>query len=71
MFVSNLISLVEDKVDKFITTAHHQLQLRRPKIRQVAVLIGIMIAYTSAIIYGQTHIKSLEIDFVKFSVSQV
>ena len=54
------ISLTSDKITKCITTARQLIASHRHKIRQVAVLIGIMIAYAPA--NGQAHIKSLEID---------
>ena len=34
----------------------------RPEIRQVAALVGVMIAYAPAVLFGGAHIKSLEID---------
>ena len=46
------IFITDDKVNKIKITAHQLLQLRQPKIRQMAVLIGIMVAYAPAVIYG-------------------
>ena len=57
------VSITEDKVDKLTKFANQILYpVSRLKIRQVAVVIVLMIAYSPAIMYGSAHIKSLEID---------
>ena len=57
-----LVHITTDKVDKFRNFVH---ELGPPgsklKIRRVAVIIGLMTAYSPAVLYGAAHIKSLEI----------
>ena len=56
------VSLPEDKVEKFGRAAQDLLGDANPKIRQVAGLIGLMVAYSSAVEYGGAHMKWLEWD---------
>ena len=57
------IAITNDKIEKFHTIAQQVLfPSKRLKIRQIAVMVGTMIAYSPAILYGGAHIKSLEID---------
>ena len=57
------ISITQDKIQKFNTFGNQLLYpSNRLKIRQIAVVIGLMVAYSPAILYGSAHIKSLEID---------
>ena len=55
-----LASLTEDKLDKFIMIAMPVLDsTRRPNIRQVAALVGVMLAYAPAVLFGGAHNKGL------------
>lgn len=51
-----------EKVAKFMRAVHDLKQKLRPTIRQVAGLIGLMVAYLPAVKYGGAYIKGLEID---------
>ena len=56
------VSLTQDKIDKFTSFARSLLENKeRIKIRKVAVLLGLMTAYSQGLKYGQAHIKYLEI----------
>ena len=57
-----LVSLREDKVQKFYGASEDLLAKRYPKIREVAGLIGLIIAYSQAFDYGLAHVKFLEND---------
>lgn len=57
------VSLTGEKVEKFIKFANQIREAPRSlKIRKVAVLLGLMTAYSQGLQYGAAHIKGLEID---------
>ena len=60
--VNMLVHITPDKVEKFknfvLELGSHGQKL---KIRRVAVIIGLMTAYSPAVLYGSAHIKTLEI----------
>ena len=57
------VSLTKEKINKFRSFAEALLAPpRKKKIRKVAVLLGLMTAYSQGLQYGSAHIKSLEID---------
>ena len=55
-----LVSLTSDKVQKFKTAALELLQKETYSIREVAGLIGLMIAYSPAFDYSLIHVKNIE-----------
>ena len=55
-----VVSLTNDKVEKFCTSAIQLLQKSSPFIREVAGLVGLVISYSKAFDYGLAHIKALE-----------
>ena len=54
------VFLTEDKVEKFLRAAHDLLGKSAPTIREVAGIIGLMVAFTQAFSYGESHLKQLE-----------
>ena len=56
------ISLPQEKRERFCRAAGDLLYRRKPSIREVAGLVGLMVAYAPAVEYGGAHIKWLEID---------
>ena len=60
-----MVTLVQDKVDKFERAAHDLLQKDNPSIREVAGLVGLMTAYSPAFDYALGHIKDLEKDKIE------
>ena len=56
------VFLTPDKEEKFVRAALETLSKDSPKIREVAGLIGLMIAYSRAFDYAPAHIKWLEKD---------
>ena len=54
-----LVSPTQEKLDKFIMTSMPLLDFtRHPIIKQVAALVGVMVAYAPAVLFGGGHIKS-------------
>ena len=56
------VFLTEDKCKKFVKAANETMHKTTPTIREVAGLIGLMIAYSKAFDFAQAHIKWLEKD---------
>ena len=56
------VFLTSDKEDKFLRAAQDTLAKQSPSIREVAGLIGLMIAYSKAFDFALAHIKCLEKD---------
>ena len=56
------VSLTQDKEDKFVRAARDVLNKNTPTIREVAGLVGLMIAYGHAFDYSGAHVKALEVD---------
>ena len=56
------VNLKLDKRQKFTRAALDLLDKESPTVREVAGLIGLMVAYTPAVEYGGAHIKWLEWD---------
>ena len=54
------VRLTQDKVDKFHRAAWGVLLKKKSSIREVAGLIGLMVAYTPGLDYGGAHLKILE-----------
>ena len=59
------VTLNQDKIEKLERAAKKLLSKQWPTIREVAGLIGLMIAYSQAFNYALNHIKSLEIDKIQ------
>ena len=57
-----VVHLTDEKRDKFVRAAEDVLNKGTLSIREVAGLVGLMVAYAPAIDYGAAHIKFLEID---------
>ena len=56
-----LVALTPDKVEKFSVFVHNLgPKGTKVRIRQVAALMGLMTAYTPAVLYGGAHLKALE-----------
>lgn len=55
-----IVSLTDDKLDRFRNFAQWLLKRKSPKIRDCAKMIGIMTAYSAGVDYGAAHIKNLE-----------
>lgn len=58
------VSLTEDKIHKFTNFANNLLQenhTNKVKIRKVAIILGMMTAYSQGLKYARVHIKRLEI----------
>lgn len=60
--VTMTVKPTQSKVDKFMRAARDINSQNKPKIREVAGLIGLMISYLPAVQYGGAHVKNLEID---------
>lgn len=60
-----LVSLTEDKIVKFQGIARHVLNEVNPIIRDIAGIIGLMVAYTPGVEFGAAHYKCLEKDKIK------
>lgn len=56
------VTLIEAKVNKFMCAVHDLSSCKKPTIRVVAGLIGLMVAYLPAIPYGSAYVKMLEIN---------
>ena len=54
------VTLTQDKKDKFVRAASQVLEKDWLTIREVAGLIGLMVAYQVAVQYGGAHLKGLE-----------
>ena len=54
------VFLTKDKEEKLVRAASDVLTQERPTIREVAGLIGLMIAFAQAFSYAEGHVKSLE-----------
>lgn len=59
------VSLTEDKKQKMLNVIKEITESNELKIRQVAGLIGLMVAYAPAVEYGGIHFKCLERDKIK------
>ena len=59
------VSLTSEKIEKFNNTAKQLLVENTPIIRNVAALIGLMVAYTPGVEFGAAHYKFLETDKIK------
>ena len=59
------IFLTRDKEEKLIRAAQQLLEKPSPTIREVAGLVGLMVAFSQAFIYGEAHFKSLEKDKIE------
>ena len=60
-----IVTLNEDKIQKFKRSANDLLNNSKPTIREVAGLIGLMIAYSQAFNYAKAHIKAIESDKIQ------
>ena len=56
------VSLTQEKKEKFVRAAEDVLNKELSSVREVAGLVGLMIAYSPALEYGGAHIKALERD---------
>ena len=64
------VNITPEKIDKFNNfVINLGNKGRKLKIRKVAALIGLMVAYAPAVKYGGAHLKTLEIN-KKFSFVQ-
>ena len=59
------VFLTEDKEEKLIRAAESALENRTHSIREIAGLIGLMIAFAQAFRYAEAYIKHLEMDKVQ------
>ena len=59
------VFLTQDKEDKLIRAAQGVLMQARPRIREVAGLIGLMIAFSPAFRYAEGYVKNLERDKIE------
>ena len=55
------VALCESKREKFSKAANELLAKKRMSVREVAGLVGLMVAYTPAIKYAGAHIKHLKV----------
>ena len=60
--VDMTVSLPGDKVEKFERTTSELLCKKEPTAREVAGVVGLMVAYSPAVEYGKAHIRGLEKD---------
>ena len=60
-----IVSLMGEKIENFTTMAKQLLTINRPRIREVAAVIGLMVAYTLGVEFGAAHYRYLEIDQIK------
>ena len=60
-----IVSLNEDKVEKFKKAALQVLGKEFSNIREIAGLVGLMVSYTKAFDYAWAHVKSLERDKIE------
>ena len=63
--VQMTVSLTEDKVEKFLDLSNKIVKTEKPIIRDVAGLVGVMVAYSPAVEYAGAHFKHLEKDKIK------
>ena len=56
------VRLTEEKVEKFKLFGHKLITIPYPTIRECAVVVGLMTAYSHGVEYGQAHSKALELD---------
>ena len=56
------VGLTLDKKEKFQRAAKEVLDKKACRIREIAGLVGLMVAYSPAVMYAGAHIKPLEID---------
>ena len=56
------LSLTSEKVESIVFVGNIIHKPGKKKIREIAVLLGLMTAYAQGLKYGQSHIKYLEID---------
>lgn len=56
------VTPTQGKIDKFLRTVTQLRSVKRPSIRQVAGLIGLMVAYNPGVKYAGAYIKTLEIE---------
>ena len=59
------VSLTRDKEDKLLRAAQDLLSKETPTIREVAGLIGLMIAFVQAFSYAESYTKALERDKIE------
>ena len=57
-----IVALTQDKKEKFVRAAQAVLAKAEMSIREVAGLVGLMVAYSPALEYGGAHLKWLMID---------
>ena len=55
-----MVSLTEDKKEKFIRAASDLLRKNSPTIIEVSGLVGLMVAFSVTFNYGTAHLKGLE-----------
>ena len=60
--VDMVVRPTSDKIEKFDRVAREILELKEVSIREIAGLVGLMIAYAVALDFGAAHIKLLEIE---------
>ena len=60
-----LVSLTNEKKQKLITVIQELASKNEPSIREIAGLIGLMVAYTPGIEYSGAHFKALENDKIR------
>ena len=63
--VNMKVFLTNDKEEKFLKAAKETLAKKYPTIREVAGLIGLMIAYSRAFDFALAHVKCLERDKIE------
>ena len=56
------VDLTEGKREKFSKVAHELSVTKEPTVRQVAVLVGLMVAYGQGVDYSRAHVRGLEKD---------
>ena len=56
------VYLTEDKEEKFIRAASDLLRRDQPTIREVAGLVGLMVAFAQAFSYAEAYVKHIEKD---------
>ena len=60
-----IVSLTIEKVEKFNAIAKQLLIENTPTIRNVAAVIGLIVAYTPGVEFGTAHYRFLETDKIK------
>ena len=54
------VALTPDRKEKFLTVINTVLMYDMVKIREIAGLIGLMVAYTARVDYAGAHYKTLK-----------